>query len=479
MLDGLLNRGFSSKCKSSIKLLRCRIEIVKRKRNSMIRLFKTDISELLKSGLDLNAYGRAEGLIVEMNLYSGYDLVDQFCGSISGQLSSMQKERKCPKECREAVSSLSYAAARFADLPELRELRSIFTERYGNMSASSVNIEFAQKLATEPPSMEQKLHLMQEIAQEFSIDWDSKALKEMISTPLVTAQDPPKKFEPSQDSKDEKVTTMDKKDFSSHGEQESTLGTRFTTREDVNTDSKDIHSIKNKNDPIETKVSNQEEPPENVKPRLKNIIPPYVKPRGSKYGSTTSDISEGDSIANKLPDQDHSVIDSKPKPRSVRRRPLKPPAIDNDTIAVGTQNDSGSSNDQKTHVAQECISTSFSDHVERIKERFSMNIHRRSNQENSKLNARLNAPHHVADASNSLSSRKDDAACSNLDSVPAHTRAISLPPEPLASTKVAKIPVRAATFHPDDSSEEHIHPKLPDYDDLAARFASLKGRCKG
>lgn len=40
--------------------------------------------------------------------------------------------RECPEECREAVSSLNYAAARFADLPELRDLRSIFTERYGN-----------------------------------------------------------------------------------------------------------------------------------------------------------------------------------------------------------------------------------------------------------------------------------------------------------------------------------------------------------
>ncbi|KAJ8624212.1 hypothetical protein MRB53_032742 [Persea americana] len=35
---------------------------------------------------------QAEGLIVEMNLSSCYDLVDQFCGSMLGQLSSMQKE---------------------------------------------------------------------------------------------------------------------------------------------------------------------------------------------------------------------------------------------------------------------------------------------------------------------------------------------------------------------------------------------------
>ena len=49
--------------------------------------------------------------------------------------------RECPDECREAVSTLMFAAARFADLPELRELRSLFTERYGKSVESYVNKE--------------------------------------------------------------------------------------------------------------------------------------------------------------------------------------------------------------------------------------------------------------------------------------------------------------------------------------------------
>ncbi|WMV38052.1 hypothetical protein MTR67_031437 [Solanum verrucosum] len=40
--------------------------------------------------------------------------------------------RDCPENCREAVASLMFAAARFSDLPELRELRDLFQERYGN-----------------------------------------------------------------------------------------------------------------------------------------------------------------------------------------------------------------------------------------------------------------------------------------------------------------------------------------------------------
>lgn len=49
--------------------------------------------------------------------------------------------RECPEECREAVSSLMFAAARFADLPELRDLRSLFAERYGSSVEPYVNKE--------------------------------------------------------------------------------------------------------------------------------------------------------------------------------------------------------------------------------------------------------------------------------------------------------------------------------------------------
>lgn len=49
--------------------------------------------------------------------------------------------RDCPEEAMEAVSTLIFAAARFADLPELCDLRSLFAKRYGNCMESSVNPE--------------------------------------------------------------------------------------------------------------------------------------------------------------------------------------------------------------------------------------------------------------------------------------------------------------------------------------------------
>lgn len=49
--------------------------------------------------------------------------------------------RDCPPESREAVASLMFAAARFADLRELCELRCIFTQRYGSSMESAINRE--------------------------------------------------------------------------------------------------------------------------------------------------------------------------------------------------------------------------------------------------------------------------------------------------------------------------------------------------
>lgn len=39
---------------------------------------------------------------------------------------------ECPEECKAAVATLMFAAARYSDLPELRDLRQMFYERYGD-----------------------------------------------------------------------------------------------------------------------------------------------------------------------------------------------------------------------------------------------------------------------------------------------------------------------------------------------------------
>ncbi|GAB4852578.1 hypothetical protein Ancab_016791 [Ancistrocladus abbreviatus] len=188
MLDGLLGRGgFYSKCKSLIKLTRTRIDVIRRKRNATQKFLKKDIADLLANGLETNAYGRAEGLIAQLILTSCYDFIDYVCEIILKQLPMMQKHRECPEDCKEAVASLMYAAARFSDLPELRDLRNIFQERYGSSLEYYVNQKFVENIAPKPPSMEKKLQLMQDIVSEYSIKWDPKGFEQRTSSTPASA----------------------------------------------------------------------------------------------------------------------------------------------------------------------------------------------------------------------------------------------------------------------------------------------------
>ncbi|KAF8407037.1 hypothetical protein HHK36_006162 [Tetracentron sinense] len=232
MLDGLLGRGFSSKCKSSIKIIRTRIDTIRKRKNATQNILKKDIAELLVKGHHDTAYRRAEELLVELKLSSCYDFIEQYCGCILKQLSVMQKQRECPEECREAVPSLMFAAARIADLHELRDLRDIFSERYGNSLESFLNPEFVEKLASKPPTMEKKLQLMQAITYEFSIEWDFKAFEQKMYNPPASAQDQPKKqgsfHETKNDGykacngKDGAVPKRENQDVSSRGRRELT-----------------------------------------------------------------------------------------------------------------------------------------------------------------------------------------------------------------------------------------------------------------
>ncbi|KAM0026258.1 putative vacuolar protein sorting-associated protein Ist1 [Helianthus debilis subsp. tardiflorus] len=189
MLDGLLGRnGFSSKCKSLIKPTRTRIAALRRREEAKQRFLKEDLAKLLANGLDVNAYGRTEEFIAGLNLLACYTFLDQSCEYILKQLSVMQKLGQCPEECRETVSSLMFAAARFSDLPELRDLRNVFQERYGNGLECYVNQVFVEKLASKPPAVEKRIKLLQDIASELSIRWDSKGFKQRIEKPSTLAQ---------------------------------------------------------------------------------------------------------------------------------------------------------------------------------------------------------------------------------------------------------------------------------------------------
>uniref|UniRef100_M4F2A6 Regulator of Vps4 activity in the MVB pathway protein n=1 Tax=Brassica campestris TaxID=3711 RepID=M4F2A6_BRACM len=124
---------------------------------------------------------QAQGLIEEKRRLSCYELLEQFCVCVASNVSLLQNSSKCPDECREAISSLVYAAARVSEVPELCNLRSLFAERYGkSLLLQSSMMQLVERFKAEPPSKEMKVELLQEIAREYSIKWDAKSLEQRL-----------------------------------------------------------------------------------------------------------------------------------------------------------------------------------------------------------------------------------------------------------------------------------------------------------
>ncbi|CAK8532685.1 unnamed protein product [Lathyrus sativus] len=88
MLDALLGKTFAAECKLLLKLTKNRIEVIRRKRRATEKFLKKDVADLLHSGLDINAYARAEGPLVELGF------VEKSCELVLKHLSVMQKISK-------------------------------------------------------------------------------------------------------------------------------------------------------------------------------------------------------------------------------------------------------------------------------------------------------------------------------------------------------------------------------------------------
>ncbi|KAL2516163.1 Regulator of Vps4 activity in the MVB pathway protein [Forsythia ovata] len=484
MFDGLLKSKFYSKCKSAIKMTKTRIEIIRKKRNAMQKYLRNDIADLLKNGLDINAYGRADGLLIELNQSSCYDLIAQFSVFILSHLAAMSKQRECPEECREAVSSLMLAAARFADLPELRELRTVFSERYESSLDVYINKEFVEKLKSSLPSKDMKLQLMQDIAVQSGLTWNSKALESNLYNVPASIQDitkesngneynlyngmngSVKKKDPVQNKEcgdtlnQRECISPEKKDVhSSYGGKEATKDEcRLTSRKenaDIQVDTIGRNETRNQPD---TPRSTFEEKVDNGKPfNYKLFPPPYTK-------------SENDNEKNC--DHDNSVGDAKPKPKSVRRRHTKLPSAH--------ANDGGSESNESVNQVK-------ATHGQRILKFLDKGDHEQRDEEERTMDrllfhySRKKAPRDMDDSGSVLKPPPQLAAtekskASKHGNRDAPNRLSSLPVELTSPTKTPKKHFRASSLQPEMLiSNGHVHPKLPDYDDFVARFAAFRG----
>ncbi|ONK79851.1 uncharacterized protein A4U43_C01F10810 [Asparagus officinalis] len=197
----LFRRGFnSSKCKTEAKLATARIKLLRNKREVQVRQMRRDLSMLLQSGRDDTARIRVEHVIREQNVMAANEIIELFCELLVVRLPIIAKQRDCPADLKEGISSLIYAAPRCSEIPELSRITEIFEKKYGKdfVSAardlrpeSGVNRMLIEKLSVRKPSGEVKMKVMKEIAKEYLVEWDAtESEKELLQPPEELLEGP-------------------------------------------------------------------------------------------------------------------------------------------------------------------------------------------------------------------------------------------------------------------------------------------------
>ncbi|KAK9676783.1 hypothetical protein RND81_11G100300 [Saponaria officinalis] len=131
MLDFLFGWRKASKCKELIKRTQCRLKLLQSKKITVIQVLKEDIARLLKNGHEQIALNKLEQLYVDENIMSMYEMLNTFSEFILLNMSYIRRHKDVPNDVNEAISTVLFASARIGEIPELRLIRKLFMERYG------------------------------------------------------------------------------------------------------------------------------------------------------------------------------------------------------------------------------------------------------------------------------------------------------------------------------------------------------------
>jgi vacuolar protein sorting-associated protein IST1 len=119
-----------------------------------------------------------------------YDEIEGYFNLLIERIHLIAQQRECPVELEEAASGILYAASRCGDFPEIQEIRTILTSRFGKEFAAraielrnncKVHPKIITKLSTRMPSLENRMKVLKEIASENNITLQLEQNEEQVT----------------------------------------------------------------------------------------------------------------------------------------------------------------------------------------------------------------------------------------------------------------------------------------------------------
>ncbi|CAN1132991.1 hypothetical protein LINPERHAP2_LOCUS7383 [Linum perenne] len=386
-----------------------------------------------------------------------------------------------------------YAAARLAEFPELRDLRSLFTHRYGDCLELFINKQFSELLNPRPATKEMKLLLLGDVAQEFSINWDPNLLEQNLICRHVGSNNHP------EEGGNKKMKTKDAAAAAS-------LKFKYKHEEDGKRDSLDHGtSAENLIGTSEAGVASHVSSSSSNSSGSESTDRDSSQPSSSSMGTTTSTSSRISEDKSKIPyrflpppyvrtrlekQQDDGAesagSESKPTPRSVRRRQQM-------MKSVGEENAGGSVETPLNLKSPPYFGSLDGGSGMVLGRSRKAGIWRASDDEEeekddeemqqSKKRGHYYERHNTISKLKPLSWRSRDESSGKEGGMEDGGAPGSAPPFGKNATSSASTSSNGGTgrWHGRSLSAEskvcgHVHPNLPDYDSLAARIAAFMGK---
>ncbi|KAF4364708.1 hypothetical protein G4B88_028631 [Cannabis sativa] len=478
----LFRRGFnSSKCKTAAKMAVARIKLLKNKRQVVVKQMRRDIALLLQSGQDATARIRVEHVMREQNILAANEFIELFCELIVSRLSIIAKQRECPADLKEGISSLIFAAPRCSEIPELVAIRDVFEKKYGKdfVSAATdlrpscgVNRLLIDKLSVRTPTGESKLKILKEIAKEYQIEWDTteteqellKPPEELIEGPrsFVSATSFPVTPKPNQSVELNNSTTSSSLPMGGTIGDNNRGGGGGGNKHFVDSASAAKEAAKCANEAIAAA---------NAAAFLANKDPNHAS-SFDRRKSNSSSINAGYQTTSGASSTDRFIPDGPPSPINSQytdnqyKRSSETRRYDSH---YPSNEETGHNSGARRYVSQS-YNGSDSSHYPSNEDTSFNNNNNNNNMESRKMYRRhssYNAPSAHSDIKFDQSDSEEEFEEERGNGSGGGSFGI-LPPDRLPP------PVPSSEMLKQDSPAHSVHPKLPDYDALAARFEALK-----
>ncbi|KAH7366207.1 hypothetical protein KP509_18G067700 [Ceratopteris richardii] len=174
-LLGLVPTFQKTKCKKLLSITLERIKHLNTRRRAQLKLLRIDTAELLQLGEQEKAHVLIRRICKELRFLSIYREISTYCQRVQSNLRDIAQKETCPRDLEEPLAGLCFAALCCAELPELRELREIFSFKFGKEFVtitqqlepkSGINRAFLGCLCAEEPPENLQRKVLNDIESE-------------------------------------------------------------------------------------------------------------------------------------------------------------------------------------------------------------------------------------------------------------------------------------------------------------------------